>query len=110
MKTKRVLWVESGRLLGDVISSLVEENEHIALIRSAPPSSQALLAEVRAHRPHIVVLDDTLHAEFLRGLLRYMQRVEGLRVVVVDAESNCVEVYQKEQIRLRHSADFFAVL
>ena len=110
MKRTRVLWVESGRLLGDVIGSLFDSSEQVDLIHAAPGSSRDLLRLVRELRPQIVALDDTLQAEYLRVLLRYMQHVDGLRVVVVRANRNQIEVYQKEQIRVQRSADFFAAL
>lgn len=110
MKRKRVLWIESGQMLGDVIGSLFDSSEQVDLIRAAPGSSQELLRLVRELRPQIVALDDTLQDEYLRGLLRYMQHTGDLRVVVVGANRNQIEVYQKEQIRVQRPADFFAAL
>jgi chemotaxis response regulator CheB len=110
MSTKRVLLVESGHFLGGVISSLFSHYEHLSIIEITPANGAELVKAVKKYTPQIVVLDDTLNDDFLRRLLRYMQSTEGLRVVVVGADSNNVEVYQKEQVPLQRTADFFALL
>lgn len=110
MATKRVLLVESGHLLGGVISSLFSQYEHLSLIEASPANGAELVQAVKTYAPQIVVLDDTLKGDFLRRLLRHMQSTPGLRVVVVGADSNAVEVYQKEQVPLQRTADFFALL
>lgn len=110
MSIKRVLLVESGQFLGGVISSLFAQHEHLNLIEAFPANSTELLQAVKDHEPQIVVLDDTLNKKYLTQLLRYMRASEGLRIVVVGADSNHVEVYQKQQVPVRRTADFFALL
>lgn len=110
MLKKRVLLVESGHFLGGVISSLFSGHENIFLIEASPTSGAELLRVVREHEPHIVVLDDTLNKKYLNQLLRFMQTAEDLRVVIVGADSNQVEVYQKQEVPVRRTADFFALL
>ncbi len=109
MARKRVLLVESGKFIGGVISSLFISNKQIHLIEARPASPGELLRAVQESRPSIIVLDDTLH-EYLAQLLDYMQHSEGLRVVVVSADSNQVAVYEKQQYPVRQTADLFAVL
>jgi chemotaxis response regulator CheB len=110
MSRKRVLLVESGHFLGGVIGSLFANYEHLSLIEASPANGLELVNAVKEHKPQIVVLDDTLNNKYLEQLLRYMQTVDGFRVVVVGADSNHVEVYQKQQIPVYHTADFFALL
>jgi chemotaxis response regulator CheB len=110
MSRKRVLLVESGQFLGGVISSLFSKYEHLSLIEASPANEAELVKAVKDCDAQIVVIDDTLNHKFLSHLLRYMQTTEGLRVVVVGADSNQVEVYQKQMVPLHHTADFFALL
>ncbi|MBE0695991.1 MAG: hypothetical protein IH586_03620 [Anaerolineaceae bacterium] len=93
-----------------MISSLFSNYDHLSLIESFPANGTELVNAVKEHDPQIVVLDDTLNKRYLGQLLRYMQTTVGFRVVVVGADSNHVEVYQKEQIPVYHTADFFALL
>ena len=95
--------------MGAVIGSLLLGNEQIDLIEAQPTSDQELLQAVQAALPHIVILDDTLH-EYLARLLSYMQQSEALRVVVVSADSNRVEVYHKQGYLVHQKSDLFAVL
>ena len=101
--------IESGQFIGGVIGSLFLGNEQIHLIEARPADESELLQTVRDARPHIIVLDDTLH-EYLSRLLEYMQQSDGLRVVVVSTDSNRVEVYHKQQYPVRQKSDLFAVL
>lgn len=109
MARKRVLLIESGKFIGGVIGSLFLDIKQIRLIKAQPANPDELLKTVQAARPNIIVLDDTLH-EYLAQLLGYMQQSEGLRVVVVSADSNQVAVYEKQQYPVRQKADLFAVL
>lgn len=110
MREKRILLVESGLFIGGVIQHLFSSNDQLRVIEATPNSSQELLDAVLQHKPEIVVLDDTLSYDYLSHLLRFMRSSKNLRVVVVNTNSNQVEVYQKEQIDVRRTADFFAIL
>jgi chemotaxis response regulator CheB len=106
---KTVLLVESGDFLGGVISSLFSRLEEVCLIEVSPNNASELIKAVKRHTPQYVVLDDTMNNQFLSLLLRHMRKNSGFQVVVVGADSNQVEVYQKQEIPVHHSADFFAV-
>lgn len=110
MNRKRVLLVESGHFLGGVISSLFSNYDHLKLIETSPANENELVKAVKEYAPQIVVIDDTLNAKYLSHLLRYMQSSDDLRVVVVGADSNHVQVYQKQQVPVLQSSDFFALL
>jgi hypothetical protein len=109
MSKKRLLLIESGRFIGGVIRSLFSQ-DLFSVIETAPANSRELLLSLKKHRPEVIVLDDTVQVDYLPDLLRYMQNSDGIQVVIVNAESNQVEVYQKQQIALNHTADFFAIL
>ncbi len=110
MYAKRVLLIESGKLIGGVFHNLFAEQDQLNVIEAAPSSSRELLRAVKFHRPEIIVLDDTVRAGYLGHLLRYMQSSEGIRVIVVNTNSNQVDVYEKQQVSVKRTADFLAVL
>lgn len=110
MFDKRILLIESGRFIGGVFMNLFQQQGLVKIIEAAPKTTQELMSAVERHRPHIVVMDDTVDSEFLPNLLRHMQNSDDMRVVVVNTENNRVAVYHKQQINVQHSADLFAVL
>ncbi len=110
MAEKRILLIESGQFIGGVIHSLFVDRDQLSVIEVAPSNSRELLRTVLEHQPEIIVLDDTVCYAFLSILLRYMQNSNGVRVVVLNTESNQVELYQKLQIPVQKTADFFAIL
>lgn len=110
MSEKRLLLIESGQFIGGVIHSLFANYDHLIVTEAAPKNARELLHAVRKVRPAIIVLDDTVCAHYLPILLRYMQDSQGIRVVVVNTNRNEVEVYEKQQIPVKQTADFFAIL
>lgn len=110
MPEKRILLIESGHFIGGVIHSLFAHQEHLRVFEASPENSRELLQAVQKHNPEIVVLDDTVCVSYLPILLRYMQNKDNIRVVVVQTNSNQVQLYQKQQIHVRQTADFFAIL
>ena len=110
MEAKRVLLVESGRFIGGVIHSLFEREEKLEVREIFPEDPRALLRAVREFDPEVVVMDDTQHMEYLNHLLHYLPKSHQLRIVVVNANSNKAEVYQKQQVPVRKTSDLFAVI
>jgi chemotaxis response regulator CheB len=110
MSGKRILLIESGQFIGGVIHSLFAKHSHLSVIEAAPVNSRQLRSALDKHKPEIIVLDDTVRVAYLPHLLRYMQASEGIRVVVVNTDSNKVDVYEKQQIDVHRTADFFAIL
>jgi chemotaxis response regulator CheB len=110
ISVKRVLLIESGKFIGGVIHNLFSCQEQLIVVEASPSNERELLRAVREHQPQIVVMDDTLNVEYLLHLLQFMQDIKELRVVVVNTSSNRVEIYQKQQIVVQQTADFFAIL
>lgn len=110
MEAKRVLLVESGRFIGGVIHSLFAREQKLDVFEIRPDSPQALLRAVRDFEPDVVVMDDTQHYEYLNHLLCYLRKSTNLRIVVVNANSNRVELYEKQQVPVLKTADLFAML
>ncbi len=111
MAEKSVLLIESGQFIGGVIHSLFAHHDNLNVIEARPSNSRQLLKAVAKHRPKIIVLDDTVRVDYLPHLLRYMQSSDDdIRVVVVNANSNQVELFERQQINLHRTADFFAIL
>jgi chemotaxis response regulator CheB len=110
MVEKRVLLVESGHFIGGVIYNLFQQHDQLRIIETSPVNTAELITVVEKHRPHIVVLDDTVDEAFLSRLLGYMQNSGDFRVVVVDTNSNRISIYQKQQINVHRTADLFAIL
>ena len=108
--SKRVLLVESGRFIGGVIHSLFSGFDHTEVITASPCNGRELLKTIEEQHPNIIVLDDTLQAEYLHNLLRYLQASDDLRVLVLNTDSNNVQIYQKQQVEVQHPADLLMIL
>jgi chemotaxis response regulator CheB len=110
MKGKRVLLVESGRFIGGVIHRLFALEDKLTVREVRPCSPRELLRAVSEYQPDVVVMDDTQQVSYLNYLLCSLQNCAALRIVVVNANSNQVEVYYKQKVPVMNTADLFAVI
>src|SRR5512140_1355227 len=108
--SKRVLLIESGCFIGGVIHSLFSGWDQTEVITASPSSGRELLKTIEEQHPNIIVLDDTLQAEYLHNLLRYLQASDDLRVLVLNTNSNRVQIYEKQHFEVQHPADLFTLL
>lgn len=106
-----MLLIESGQLIGGVIWSLFSRCEQLIVAEASPANNRELVRALKLHQPEVVVLDDTVRANYIDQILRYMQkRPDMLRVVVVNTNNNHVQIYQKQDIEVSQTADLFEVL
>ena len=112
MAEKNILLLKSGQFIGEVIRSLFNPYDQLRVTEAAPTNCREMLQAVAQLKPEIIVLDDTVSDDYLTQLLSYMQQSsgKGMRVIVVNTNSNQVEVYEKQQIPVNQTADFIAIL
>ena len=109
MDAKKILLVESGNFIGGVIYSLLNGKEDLDVIEIEPQDVASLMKAVQHYQPETVVLEDSMQDSFLDTLLLHLRTSDGFQVVVVNTNSNEVEVYQKLHLKVKAFTDFLAV-
>jgi len=76
--------------------------------------NKATVAEINhtceEFHPDIVMVDDTSPVEVLKSILLFTLRFPNLRVVVICADSNRIQVYDTQRVDVQRLEDFLAVL
>lgn len=110
MVTKRVLLIESGHFIGGVIHNLFEQNDKLTVIEAQPQSSTAMIHDIEHHHPDVIVIDDTLNLDCVNDLFAYLRKNNQYRIIIVNTNANQIDIYQKQQVSVRQSADLFEVI
>ncbi len=111
MTSKRVLVIESGLFVGGVINELLKSRCADVEVQSISPSGVSDMCRVIAlFNPDVIITDDTSPDELLKAILLYSLRFPNLRVVVICADSNRLQIYNTQRVEVAHMEDFLAVI
>lgn len=61
-------------------------------------------------RPDVLLMDDVYLMANIKALYGMLQEFPAIRVITLNLNSNCMQVFDKRQILVRHSSDLFAVI
>ena len=111
MTLKRVLVIESGLLVGGVIDDLLKTRCEDLEVHSVSPSSVSDMCRfVALYNPEVIITDDTSPDELLKAILLYSLRFPNLRVVVICADANRLQIYNSQHVEVAHMDDFLKVI
>jgi hypothetical protein len=111
MTLKRVLVIQTGLLVGGVIDDVLRSHVNELEVRSISPVRVADLRRAfKQFNPDIIIADDTSPDRVLQAIMLIALRYPDVRVVVICASANRVQIYNAEQIKVAHKEDFLAVL
>ncbi len=106
----RVLIVENQLLLGAGLQKLLSDQADLEVIGISPCSQLKLVQEIRQIQPDVVFLDNDSHLTDAIDLLNFLEKIPRLRVIVVSADHDRVQIYNKHQIQLSHPTDLFKII
>lgn len=73
-------------------------------------SEAALIDEIQASTPNVVVLEDAFVIQDPGVISRLQTLREGLRVIVVSLDDNSLQVYDHQTLRVRKYSDFISAI
>lgn len=107
---QRVLVATHEMLLGAGIESLLLRQKELDLVGITPGSSADLIKKITRLKPEIVILDEGMYLVSAKELLTFLNDWPEMRLVVVSANENRVQVYNKRQIRVTQSMDLVEMM
>ena len=111
MTFKRVLVIESGLLVGGVIDDLLKTRCDDLEVHNVSPSGVSDMCRfIALYNPEVIICDDTSPDELLKAILLYSLRFPNLRVVVICADANRLQIYNTQRVEVAHIEDFLAVI
>lgn len=107
---KRVLVIQSERLLAEGILHLLNRVQDILVFNAMCDDVVALLNQIQDIKPSVLVLEEcsklTDHPSFVSLFGGY----PDMRVIVVDERENRMHIYRMKEIEIERSADLVAAI
>lgn len=107
---QRVLVVENDLLLGAGVESLLRREPNIDVIGISSRDEEELIKKIGCLQPAAVILDEASYLIHSIRLLAMLRKEHELRLVIVNADKNLVQVYHKQNILLTQISDLIKVL
>jgi hypothetical protein len=108
---KRVLIIKSGSFVGGVINDILKNNaEELDICSIVPADISEISQVISQYSPDVLITDDTSPDEVLNAILLCARRFPNLRLVVICANENRVQIYNSQSVDVAHKEDFLAVL
>ena len=105
MTPKRVIVVESEKLLSAGIYSLLSSKDHYDV--SGVIMREENFSDVFARvQPHILILDEATLSQYLTTYMAFTKNYPKLRTVVLSLGTNNMQVYDKQIVQIQNLNDF----
>ena len=109
-KVVRVLVIERDRLLGATIEALLQHRNGIEVIGISPFAETNLIKTIYHLQPDIVILSEDTFLTKPGRLLALLEDFPKFTIVVVSANENDIQLFQKDQKSISKIADFLSTL
>lgn len=109
-KPKCLLTFKEDSLFGAGLQRLIASQSDLEVVLTGVASQQDVLQAVERERPRVVVFD-TLCVEKNQDLVsRVLAQPGVLRVIVVGYEDSLIQVYDRQNVRVREVTDFMGAI
>ena len=102
---KNVLIAVQANVLATGIESLLKSADGLSVNRIAFSDKNVVYAEIDRLQPTVLVLDEAQALAPVMPLLEIFKVQPGLKILVVNAENNVVQVYERRELSLEAGTD-----
>lgn len=102
---QRVLVATREMLLGAGIEGLLIRQKDLDLVGVTSGSGPELIKKITRLQPEVVILDETMYLDSATSLLSFLDERPEVRLVIVSANDNRVQVYDKRQMQVMQSSN-----
>lgn len=108
----RVLFIESGSLFDDAVTSLLEHQGEIEVQTMDSQDKTLLFQEVSHLSPPTILVrgDGSWESARFCELAGALPTLTSLRVIVVHPDDNVIEVYERQRIIASQADDLIAII
>jgi chemotaxis response regulator CheB len=110
MNHLRVLVLGDGSLLGSGIRDLLSREADLEIVDRADDGTSPLIEQISCMGADVVVVDGMSDPAHRTRILSVLERCPDLRVVVVDADTNRVRIYERHRVIIRQAADLVDIV
>jgi len=102
---KRVLVVNGETILVAAIESLLAREKDLCVLTTPDLTDAEGLREISEFSPQVIILDETILSGSIAHILDLLFALPELLIMVIQLESNQVQLYEKRMLKVSRGAD-----
>ncbi len=106
---KRVILLFQRQLLSTTVNGLLQNREDLELIE-IPADMVDWVAMVDSVKPDVIITDEQMMVEHRSAYTRFLRRYPLIRTIVLQIDSNKMQICDKRSIEVRQVNDFVELI
>jgi chemotaxis response regulator CheB len=107
---KRVLIIQSDRIIGGVLTSLIAHQENLDVVTLSLTNPIDLIDEVSRIEPDVIVMDDHGRLACNADLHALLETIPELKIIILNSNDNHIEVIAKNEFDIQSADRFFEMI
>ena len=106
----RVLIIDNDLLVGAVVQMLLAAVASLDIIGISPKNPTDLVKHIDHHQPNVIIVEETSRFVVPVKLYQLFRETPHLRIIVVSANNDMVQIYGKQEILVTDPAQFINIV
>ncbi len=106
----RVLIIDNDLLVGAVVQMLLAAVASLDIIGISPHAPSDLVQHIDQYQPNVIIVEETSRFVVPIKLYQLFRETPHLRIIVVSANSDMVQIYGKQEILVTDPAQFVNIV
>ena len=107
---KRILVVTDNDLLLVGIERLLTITDEFPISKYVSRDENEIIRHIQETAPEVVIVDGTFEKTGSLQLTHLLDSMKDLRLLILQVDSNHIQVYEKREVLLQHAADLTAFI
>lgn len=107
---KKVIVILSESLIGKGVESILSREMDLSVTSISFIDNATLNQQIERDQPDVVILDESLLSSEMPRLFNLFASYPNLRVMVLSVGENRINIYDRQEIQVSHSADLVSAI
>jgi DNA-binding NarL/FixJ family response regulator len=107
---KKVIVILSESLIGKGVESILSREMDLSVTSTSFIDNATLNQQIERDQPDVVILDESLLSSEMPRLFNLFASYPNLRVMVLSVGENRINIYDRQEIQVSHSADLVSAI
>jgi DNA-binding NarL/FixJ family response regulator len=107
---KKVIVILSESLIGKGVESILSREMDLSVTSISFIDDATLNQQIERVQPDVVILDESLLSSEMPRLFNLFASYPNLRVMVLSVGENRINIYDRQEIQVSHSADLVSAI
>ena len=107
---KRILVVSDNDLLLVGIERLLKRIVDLSIHMSVTQDEEEIIRHIQETNPEVIIVDGSFEKNGSLQLTRLLNSKKVMRLLIMNIDSNHIQIYDKREVSLEHTADLTAYM